>query len=131
MKVLIHHIVRLRAVISTLAPTKEKRTHARRLRRLRALALKEAPENWARIEPYLTRSDWRCPRFAGIVEESGERRVILADSEYQLAAAMELMLNDEIPIGQTTPMALVDLDTDEHRAAICDVSVQFLPTVKR
>lgn len=119
---------RLRAPLTKLVSQGE-RIHAQRLRRLHILVAKEAPTEWGRsyIEDWFTQdpgaSDVRCPRFAGIVEESSEQAVILARTEGELASDMAGKLESEIPI---RPTELVDLDTGQRRLAVCNVRVHFI-----
>ncbi|MGA2163342.1 MAG: hypothetical protein ABSH36_02605 [Solirubrobacteraceae bacterium] len=102
----------------------------RRLRCLHELLARRAYTDWGRsyVEEDLARDPdapgaW-CPRFAGIVEESGDEAVLLAETEAQLAADMADLLNSEIPI---RPVELVDLDTERHRAAVYEATVRFAP----
>jgi soluble lytic murein transglycosylase-like protein len=64
----------------------------------------------------------RCPRFAGIVEESGDQAVIVAETEEELAEDMAARLTSEIPI---RPIELIDLDTDQQWLAFCEATVRF------
>jgi len=111
--------------------TPEMGSAAQRLRRLQALVARRADTNWgaSHIEDELTKDpdspDASCPRFAGIVEESGDEAVILADTEAQLACEMAARLTAEIPI---RPVELVDLDTGQQRPALCEATVRFAPT---
>ncbi len=103
---------------------------AQRLRRLHALVARRAHTDWGQshIEDELAQdpdcADARCPRFAGIIEESGDEAVILAETEAQLAGDMAARLTAEIPI---RPIELVDLDTQQHRPAFCEATVRFAP----
>jgi hypothetical protein len=109
-------------------------SHTQRLRRLHTLVASRASTDWGHsyIEDELAQDpespDARCPRFAGIVEESGEEAVILADTETDLAGDMAALFTNEIPI---RPIEMVDLDTDQHRAAICEATVRFAPAEDR
>jgi hypothetical protein len=104
-----------------------------RLRRLHALVAREAPTDWGRsyIVSQLAQDAESpgscCPRFAGVVEESGDQAVIVADTPAEVAGEMAAMLTSEIPI---RPIELVDLDTEQRRPAICDATVRFAPAVK-
>lgn len=106
-------------------------TAAQRLRRLKALVTERANTEWGReeIEDELAQDpdspDATCPRFAGIIEESCENAVILADTQEELAFDMARRLTSEIPI---SPIELVDLDTQQHRLALCEATVRFAPT---
>lgn len=108
--------------------------HARRLVALHSLLTSRAPTDWGRsyIEDELAQDpespDARCPRLAGIVEESGDQAVLLAETESELAADMAALFTNEIPI---RPIEMVDLDTDQRRAAICDATVRFAPADDR
>jgi hypothetical protein len=101
---------------------------AQRLQRLRSLVARRAQSEWGRshVEDELAQTPdsprARCPRFAGIIEESGDGAVILAETEEELALDMAERLTSEIPI---RPIELVDLDTDDHRDAICEATVRF------
>jgi hypothetical protein len=102
--------------------------HQLRLRRLHALVARHARTKWGRsyIESQLAEDAKSqcscCPRFAGIVEESGDNAVIVADTQAALAAEMAAMFTSEITI---RPVELVDLDTEQRQAAICDATVRF------
>jgi hypothetical protein len=121
---------RLRAFVRGLASTKPgHQLYTPRLRRLHALVSEQAPTEWGRsyIEDDLVqRAEMRhgyCPRFAGIVEESGEQAVILAASEADLAVEMAGMFTRATPL---RPVELVDLDTGTRRLAVCDAAVHFI-----
>jgi hypothetical protein len=106
--------------------------HQQRLRRLHALVAHHAATDWGRsyIVSQLAQDAESpgscCPRFAGIIEESGDQAVIVADTQAQLASEMAGLLTSEIPI---RPIGLVDLDTEQRQAAICDATVRFAPAV--
>lgn len=110
-------------------PTHECGDAAARLRNLKALVLRCTDSDWGRedIADVLAQdpgsSEATCPRFAGIVEESGDRAVILAETEAELAQDMAGRLTNEIPI---RPTELVDLDTCRQALAFCEVSVHFI-----
>jgi hypothetical protein len=109
-------------------------SHTQPLRRLHTLVASRAPTDWGHsyIEDELAQDpespNARCPRFAGIVEESGDEAVILAETETELAGDMAALFTNEIPI---RPIEMVDLDTDQHRAAICEATVRFAPAERR
>ncbi len=102
--------------------------HAGRLRHLKALVAQRADTDWGQEAVQLELGqdpdspDARCPRFAGILEESGDRAVILAETEEELAEEMAARLTSEIPI---RPIELVDLDTHQQRLAFCNATVRF------
>lgn len=101
---------------------------AQRLRRLKALVAKRTPSDWGQSHVAVELAQdpdspsARCPRFAGIVEESGDEAVILADTEADLAYEMAARFTSDIPI---RPIELIDLDTEQHRLAICEATVRF------
>ena len=103
---------------------------AQRLRRLKALVVQRADTDWGQkdIEHELAQdpdsTNATCPRLAGIIEESGDQAVILADSEELLALDMAGRLASEIPV---RPIELIDLDTQQHRLAFCEATVRFAP----
>lgn len=100
-----------------------------RLQRLRDLVARRARSDWgtSHIEETLAQDPHsphaRCPRYAGILEESGEESVILADTVRQLAREMGPFADAEIPI---LPVELIDLDTGEQRLACRTTTVTFL-----
>jgi hypothetical protein len=99
-----------------------------RLERLRDLLARRARSDWGKsyIDETLAQDPpaphARCPRYAGILEESGEESVILADTVQQLAREMGSLADAEIPI---LPVELVDLDTGEQRLAYRHTTVRF------
>jgi hypothetical protein len=97
-------------------------SHVQRLRCLHALIASRVFCYWGRS--YIEDELARCPRFAGIVEESGDEAVILAESKSELADRMAALFTSEIPI---RPIEMVDLDTGQHRAAICEATIHFAP----
>ena len=103
---------------------------AQRLRRLKALDAQRATTEWGEKEIGYELAqdpdspDATCPRFAGVIEESGEEAVVLAKSEEELAFDMAGRLTSEIPI---SPVELVDLDTQQHRLAVSEATVRFAP----
>ena len=104
---------------------------AQRLRRLKALVAQRTSTEWGEKEigHELAQDpdspDATCPRFAGVIDESGDEAVILAATEDELACDMAGRLTSEIPI---RPIELVDLDTQQHRLAFCEATVRFAPT---
>src|ERR1039458_2724206 len=75
-----------------------------RMQRLRDLVAHRARSDWGKshIEETLTQDPHSphpgCPRYAGILEESGEGSVILAETVQQLAGEMGSLPDAEIPI---------------------------------
>jgi hypothetical protein len=68
--------------------------------------------------------DARCPRYAGVLEESGDQLVILADTVEQLTYDMGALADAEIPL---VSVELVDLDSGERCLACPNTTVTFLP----
>ncbi len=103
---------------------------AQRLRRLKTLVAQRTSTEWGEKEigHELAQDpdspDATCPRFAGIIDESGEEALIIADTEEELAFDMAGRLTSEIPI---RPIELGDLDTQQHRLAFCEATVRFAP----
>jgi hypothetical protein len=100
-----------------------------RMQRLRDLVARRARSDWGKshIEETLAQDPRsphaRCPRYAGILEESGEESVILAETVQQLAREMGSLADAEIPI---LPVELIDLDTGEQRLAHRHTTVGFV-----
>jgi hypothetical protein len=100
-----------------------------RLQRLHELIARRADRHWGRshIEETLTQDPQaphtRCPGYAGILQESGEELVILAETPRQLADQMGALADAEIPI---IPIELIDLDTGDRRLAYRQTTVKFL-----
>jgi hypothetical protein len=99
-----------------------------RLKRLRELVAHRADSHWGRsyIEETLSQDPQaphtRCPRYAGILEESGDESVILAETTEKLASEMGAFADAEIPI---LPVELIDLDTGARRPAHRQTTVTF------
>ena len=102
-----------------------------RLERLREIVARRANDEWGRshvkhlLDQVPGASNVTCPRYAGIVEESGDESVIVADSAAELALEMASLADCEIPI---VPVELVDLDTTETQLAVRNTSVRFVGT---
>jgi hypothetical protein len=100
-----------------------------RMQRLRGLVARRARSDWGKshIEETLAQDPRsphaRCPRYAGILGESGEESVILAETVQQLAREMGSLADAEIPI---LPVELIDLDTGEQRLAHRHTTVGFV-----
>jgi hypothetical protein len=100
-----------------------------RMQRLRDLVAHRARSDWGKshIEETLAQDPHsphaRCPRYAGVLEESGEGSVILAETVQQLAREMGSLADAEIPM---IPVALIDLDTCEQRLAHRHTTVGFI-----
>ena len=110
-------------------PKPQQAITAQRLRKLHELVARRANTHWgaSHIEDELAQTPdspgAHCPRFAGIVEESGDESVLLDDTEADLARDMAWRFISEIPI---RPVELVDLDTGQCRTAVCEATVRFL-----
>ena len=100
-----------------------------RMQRLRDLVAHRARSDWGKshIEETLAQDPHsphaRCPRYAGVLEESGEGSVILAETVQQLAGEMGSLADAEIPI---LAVELIDLDTGERRLAHRHTTVGFI-----
>jgi hypothetical protein len=60
------------------------------------------------------------PRFAGLVEESVEGAIVVAETVGELAEEMAALVINEIPM---SAIEMIDLNTQEHREA--EVTVHF------
>jgi hypothetical protein len=100
-----------------------------RLLRLREVIKLQADSDWGRsyVQEILAEDPDSphagCPRYAGILEESGEGSVILAETVQQLASEMGSLADAEIPI---LAVELIDLDTGERRLAHRHTTVGFI-----
>jgi hypothetical protein len=107
---------------------------ANRLRNLRELVETRADSHWGReeIDAVLDQdpagADAKCPRYAGVLEESRDECVILADTPEELAADMQTRADNDIPI---VPVELVDLDTGATRLADRETTVRFIDADER
>jgi hypothetical protein len=112
--------------VSSSAPSS---TVARRLERLRALVSQRRLDDWGRIHIQdvlhqdAAAGHPTCPRYAGVLEESGDQCLILADSLEALAHEMSAKADCEIPL---IPVESIDLDTGETRTACRNTSVSFI-----
>jgi len=70
--------------------------------------------------------DTRCPRYAGILEESRDPTVIVADTAEQLAHDMGALADGDLPL---VPVELVDLESDTRRLAHRRSTIAFLPAL--
>jgi hypothetical protein len=99
-----------------------------RLQRLRELIELEADSDWGRsyVQEILDQdpdaADSHCPRFAGVVEESGEYALLVAETIADLAYDMAARVTNEIPI---SAIEMIDLDTQEHLPAVTEATVHF------
>lgn len=99
-----------------------------RLQRLRELVELQADSDWGRsyVKEILDQdpdaADSHCPRFAGLVEESGEYALVVAETIADLAYDMAARVTNEIPI---SAIEMIDLDTQEHRPAVTEATVHF------
>jgi hypothetical protein len=98
-------------------------TMALRLRRLQALVDRRADPTWGREEINRVLEQATCPRYAGIIAESGDECVVVAETADELADEMAAHADSEIPI---VPVELIDLDTGESRIACRTTRVSFL-----
>lgn len=107
------------------APAQQTR---RRLERLRDLVERRADPHWGidEIRAILPRDPadpaTRCPRYAGVVAESGDERILVGEDPGELAGEMASLAASETPI---SPVELIDLDTGESHAAILETAVWF------
>jgi hypothetical protein len=99
-----------------------------RLQRLRELIALQSDADWARsyVEEILDQDpdspDSRCARFAGLVEESGDRAIVVAETIEELANEMAALVTNEIPM---SAIEMIDLDTQERRQAHTTAAVNF------
>ncbi len=106
--------------------------NTRRLQRLKALVARRIPSAWGtgHIEKILAQDPCephtRCSRYAGILEESGDQTVILAETVEQLARDMGALADADFPL---VPIELIDLDSCEQRLACRSTNVTFAPAV--
>lgn len=97
-----------------------------RLERLRELTERHVNSDWGRsdVQEFLDQdpgaADLHCPRFAGLVKESGEGKLVVAETIAGLADEMAVRVANEIPM---SAIEMIDLDTQEHREA--EVTVHF------
>jgi hypothetical protein len=100
-----------------------------RLQRLRELVALQADSDWGRsyVQEILDQdpdeADSHCPRFAGLVEESGEYALVVAETIADLAYDMAARVTNEIPM---SAIEMIDLDTQEHHPADTEATVRFI-----
>jgi hypothetical protein len=100
-----------------------------RLQRLRELIEQEANSDWGRsyVRELLDQDpdspDAHCSRFAGLVEESGEYAIVVAETIADLAYEMAARVTNEIPI---SAIEMIDLDTQERHKAETEATVHFI-----
>jgi|ERR1039458_8027960 hypothetical protein len=100
-----------------------------RLQRLRELIALQSDPDWAPsyVQEILDQDsdgpDPLCPRFAGLVEESGDCAIVVAETVEELAAEMAALVINEIPM---SAIEMLDLDTQEHRQAYTEATVHFM-----
>jgi hypothetical protein len=100
-----------------------------RLQRLGELVELQADSDWGRsyVQEILDQdpdaTDLQCPRFAGLVEESGDGAIVLAETIADLADEMAARVTNEIPM---SAIEMIDLDTQEHRQAYTEATVHFI-----
>lgn len=100
-----------------------------RLQRLRELIALQSDPDWAAsyVQEILDQdpdgSDPHCPRFAGLVEESGDGAIVVAETLADLAAEMAGLVTNEIPM---SAIEMIDLDSQEHRQAYTNATVNFM-----
>jgi hypothetical protein len=94
-----------------------------RLGRLRELAASAGQRGSEQIKALIEQEgDGRCPRFAGIAEHEGNRTILAADSEGELAHALASLVSAEPP---HSAQALIDLDSGERRSAQVHAHITF------
>jgi hypothetical protein len=100
-----------------------------RLQRLRELIALQSDPDWAPsyVQEILDQDpdgpDPHCPRFAGLVEESGDSAIVVAETIADLAYEMAACVTSEIPM---SAIEMIDLDTQEHRQAYTKATVHFM-----
>ena len=98
-----------------------------RLQRLHELIALHANSAWGRsyVRKILYQdpdaADLHCPRFAGLVEESGQGAIVVGETIADLAGVMAVLVTNEIPM---SAIEMIDLDTQERHEAVLDV--QFI-----
>jgi hypothetical protein len=99
-----------------------------RLERLQALAARWSTPWWdddqvrALLRQDRGSADVECPRYAALVEESGDHLVIVGETIDALRDEMAGRAEAEIPI---MPVKLIDLDSGEERVASWQATVWF------
>ena len=100
-----------------------------RLQRLRELIALQSDPDWAPsyvqeiLAQDLDATDSHCPRFAGLVEESGDGAIVVAETIADLAYEMAARVTNDIPM---SAIEMIDLDTQEHRQAYTEATVHFM-----
>jgi hypothetical protein len=100
-----------------------------RLQRLRELIALQSDPDWAPsyVQEILDQDtdgpDPHCPRFAGLVKESGDGAIVVAETIAELADEMAARVTNEIPM---SAIEMIDLDTQEHRQAHTKATVHFI-----
>jgi hypothetical protein len=100
-----------------------------RLQRLRELIALQSDPDWAPsyVREILDQDpdgpDPHCPRFAGLVEESGDGAIVVAETIAELADEVAARVTSDIPM---SAIEMIDLDTQEHRQAHTTATVAFI-----